>query len=260
MGQMSFRERDRAESFGAVAALYDQARPSYPPALFDLLLGEGAADVLDIGCGTGIAAASVAARGCRVLGVEIDARMAEIARAKGLEVEVASFEGWDDAGRRFDVVMAGQAWHWIDPQAGAQKAARVLRDRGRIGLFWNLGDPPPQLRERLSPVYSELEPELKNYSIVLGVQSGRDRESADGLVASGRFEDVEVRRFPWRTSYDTEGWLSFLITHSDHATLPPPRRERLLTAVGEAIDAIGGSFEVEYSAILVTGRRTQPEP
>jgi hypothetical protein len=35
MARMLFDERSRAESFGAVAELYDRARPSYPPALVD---------------------------------------------------------------------------------------------------------------------------------------------------------------------------------------------------------------------------------
>ena len=57
--------------------------------------------------------------------------MAEVARRRGLAVEVAAFEAWEPAGRRFDAVVAGQAWHWIDPDAGAAKAAEVLRPGGR---------------------------------------------------------------------------------------------------------------------------------
>jgi len=85
-------DRVRAESFGAVAQLYDRARPSYPEALINALLAGGARRVLDVGSGTGIAAALLAARGCSVLGVEVDARMAAVARAKGIDVEVGRFE------------------------------------------------------------------------------------------------------------------------------------------------------------------------
>lgn len=45
----------------------------------------------------------------------------------GFEVEVAKFEDWDAAGRRFDAVIAGQTWHWIDPVAGAAGFAEVYR-------------------------------------------------------------------------------------------------------------------------------------
>jgi SAM-dependent methyltransferase len=252
---MLFQDRSRAESFGAVAELYDKVRPSYPPALFADLLGDGAVDVLDVGCGTGIAGALLAARGCSVLGVEIDERMAELARAKGLAVEVSPFERWDDGGRRFDLVTAGQAWHWIEPGAGAEKAARLLRPGGRIGLFWNLGDPTPAMRERLAPIYARLEPELENYSVALGSRSGRDRESVSGLEACADLGEVTVRRFPWSRRYDTAGWLAFLQTHSDHHALPPDRRERLLIAVGAAIDELGGSFDVDYETVLVSARR-----
>jgi SAM-dependent methyltransferase len=252
---MLFDDRSRAESFGAKADLYDKVRPSYPPALVDDLLGDGAVDVLDVGCGTGIAGALLAARGCSVLGVEIDDRMAELARAKGLAVQVASFERWDDGGRRFDLVISGQAWHWIEPGVGAEKAARLLRPGGRIGLFWNLGDPTSAMRERLTPIYARLEPELETYSLVLGNRSGRDREAVSGLEACARFGQVTVRRFPWSHRYDTAGWLAFLQTHSDHHALPPDRRERLLSAVGAAIDELGGFFDVDYEAVLVSAPR-----
>ena len=74
---MLFEDRTRAESFGAIAELYDRVRPSYPDALLDELLADEPQRVLDVGCGTGIVASLLQARGCDVLGVEIDERMAE---------------------------------------------------------------------------------------------------------------------------------------------------------------------------------------
>ena len=89
---MTVPDRALAESFGAEAEQYDRTRPGYPPALIDDLLSGGARDVLDIGCGTGIAGRLFLARGCQVLGVEPDARMAGVAGTQGLTVEVARFE------------------------------------------------------------------------------------------------------------------------------------------------------------------------
>lgn len=87
---MLYEDRERAESFGETAALYDRARPGYPVELIDLLVCEGAPRVLDVGAGTGIASALLAARGCDVLGVELDRRMAAVAEARGITVEVAA--------------------------------------------------------------------------------------------------------------------------------------------------------------------------
>jgi SAM-dependent methyltransferase len=107
--------RPVAESFGSDPERYDRARPRYPEAMVQRIVGSSPGhDVLDVGCGTGIAARQFRAAGCRVLGVEPDARMADLARRSGVRVEVATFEAWDPAGREFDAIVAGPAWHWID--------------------------------------------------------------------------------------------------------------------------------------------------
>ncbi|NED89058.1 methyltransferase domain-containing protein, partial [Streptomyces sp. SID11233] len=71
----------RAHSFNAAAGAYAAYRPSYPDALFDTVeeLAERplrGARVIDVGAGTGIASARLAARGAHVLGVEPGAGMA----------------------------------------------------------------------------------------------------------------------------------------------------------------------------------------
>lgn len=249
-----FWQRGRAESFGEVAELYERARPSYPPALVDELLRGDPRRVLDVGCGTGKAGSLFLERGCEVLGVEVDPRMAQIARESGLEVEVSRFEMWEPAERRFDLVICAQAWHWIDPRLGAAKAAAALVEQGRIGVFWNIGDPPADVRALLAPIYARLEPALENYSVVLGNAGGRVGQTLSDMDASGVFGRAEVSTFSWCQAYRTAEWLDFISTHSDHQALEPERRKRLLAAVGEAIDRLGGSLEVPYEASLVSSR------
>jgi SAM-dependent methyltransferase len=252
---MLYEERQRAESFGDVAELYDRARPSYPPALIDALLADAPRAVLDIACGTGIAGALLAARGCEVLGVELDARMAALARARGLAVEVASFEDWQPAGRSFELAICAQAWHWLQPRAALAKAAAALTRGAPLAVFWNFGDPPADVAARLRPIYAELEPELENYSVLLGHYEGRIEGALDSLADEQSFEDVQTREFAWSKRYETAGWLDFLRTHSDHQTLPAARQRRLLDAVAATLDELGGSFEMTYTTMLVSARR-----
>ncbi len=255
---MLFENRVRAESFGAAAELYDRSRPTYPAELFDFLLGAHPRRVLDVGCGTGIVAALLAERGCDVLGVEPDARMALIARDKGFEVEVSHFETWTDAGRRFDLVTSGQAWHWIDPTTGLVKAATALRPGGRIALFWNLSRLPEPLSAALDAVYARFAPELAGRSTALGHYSDRGGGTVASLRGSGDFAALEERSFAWSRSYTTAEWLAQLPTHSDHRTMPEAERAALLDAVGAAIDAQGGAFEMTYDVVLVTAVRRSP--
>jgi 2-polyprenyl-3-methyl-5-hydroxy-6-metoxy-1,4-benzoquinol methylase len=113
----------RSKLFDQQAEAYDRFRPTYPDTVIDELLGSVPAglDILDVGCGTGIASRQIAQRGAKVLGVELAPRMAGIARGHGVDVEFAAFEAWDAAGRTLDRVTSAQAWHWLDlPVATAQ--------------------------------------------------------------------------------------------------------------------------------------------
>jgi SAM-dependent methyltransferase len=252
---MLFLQRSRAESFGELAALYDRSRPSYPDALIDALVTGGTPSVLDVGCGTGIAAALLAARGCAVQGVEIDERMAEVARAKGLVVDVAAFEDWNAAGRTFDLVTCAQAWHWIEPRLGAERAAQVLRPGGRLCAFWNLGDPPPQVTRLLAPIYARLAPGVDRYPALAAKRAARQEVAMAGIAESCAFAEPVTTVFNWSRRYDREGWLDYLRTHSDHHELAPAVLAVLLDAVGDAVDAVGGSFEMSYETVLVSARR-----
>src|ERR1700691_3341526 len=92
------RQRRVAEALGDDAERSTRPRRGYPDALVDRIVAESPGrDVVDAGCGTGISARLFQAAGCRVLGVDPDPRMAELARQGGTETQVAKFEDWDPA-------------------------------------------------------------------------------------------------------------------------------------------------------------------
>ncbi len=258
-GPEPHRARQWAESFGSDAERYDRARPGYPRDLLDRIIAASpGADVLDVGIGTGIAARQFQAAGCRVIGVDVDARMAEFARRSGLEVEVATFEAWDPAGRTFDAVVAGQTWHWIDPVAGAAKAAEVLRPGGRLAAFWNVGHPSPDVAEAFSAVYHRVMPDwpYNPWAVpALDAYSKGFARAADGIRQVGAFTDPEQGRFDWERSYTRDEWLDQLPTGGDASQFTPAKLEELLAGVGAAVDATGGSFTMRYTAVVVTAAR-----
>ncbi|MDT4894784.1 MAG: hypothetical protein QOE97_3819 [Pseudonocardiales bacterium] len=245
--------RERAESFGDVAVEYDRARPSYPEALIDDLAALAPADALDIGCGTGKAARLLAARGIPVLGVELDAKMAQVARAHGIPVEVSSFEQWDDAGRQFDLAVSGQAWHWIDPVVGVPKVARVLRPSGTLALFWNVARLGGDIQAALSEVYRTHAPALLRP--VVERDRGADPPYAADLRTTGLFTTVEDREYAWQRRYTRDEWVALIQTQSDHVLLDPEHRAALVAAVGAAIDRTGGVVEAPYVTHTVLAHR-----
>lgn len=248
-------DRARALSFGGVAAQYDRARPSYPTALIDTLMEWAPRAVLDVGCGTGKASRLLADRGCVVTGVEPDASMAAIARDHGINVEDGTFERWDPRHRRFDVVISGQAWHWVEPKTGVAKAASVLDPGGHLAVFWNRGRHDASTAAALDLVYERLAPSLEKPTTELQPALESHDEHFEELKRSGRFADFNALAFPWEAVYDRAGWLDFIATQSDHVVLPAAQRASLLEAVGDVIDELGGTILYHFSTLLLTATR-----
>jgi SAM-dependent methyltransferase len=251
-----------AESFGLDPERYDRSRPRYPGAMVERVVAASPGrDVLDVGCGTGIATRQFQTAGCRVLGVEPDKRMADFARRHGLHVEIAAFEAWDPAGRAFDAVIAGQSWHWVDPVVGAAKAAAVLRPNARLAIFRNDAQPSsPELAAAFAVTSRRVLPE----SLAARLDATRcgdgsttlSTKATEGIRQVDAFDEPEEWQFAWERSYTRDQWLDQLPTHGFYTRLPPDKLEQLLTETGATIDAAGGNLTIRYVTTVVTAART----
>ena len=251
-------QRQAAESFGSDPERYDRARPRYPDALIERIVAAVPGRlVLDVGVGTGIVARQFQAAGCTVLGVDPDARMAEFAQRSGVDVEVSTFEAWDAAGRKFDAVVSAESWHWVDPVAGAAKAAEVLQPDGRLAVFWITGQPAEGLDEAFAEVYRRVLPEsLATRLATTSMEAARSAmrtKAADGMLATGAFDEPEQWRFESTQSYTREEWLDALLTSG--GAIAQSELTDLLAGIGNAIDAAGGSFTMNYATFVVTAVR-----
>jgi SAM-dependent methyltransferase len=171
---------------------------------------------------------------------------------------VATFEDWDPAGRAFDAVVAGQAWHWIDPVAGAAKAAQALRDDGRLAVFWNAFEPPADLAEAFAAVFRRALPDsplVQRPTTGAGAYSGLSARAADGIRENGAFGDPQQWQFEWDRPYTRDEWLEQVPTSGFAARLQPDTMQQILAGIGAAIDAAGGSFTAHYTTVAVTAAR-----
>ena len=180
-----------------------------PAAAVDAVMdGANIRRVLDVGCGTGIASQLFLDRGCEVVGVEPDERMAAVAHRRGVYVVVAPFETWTAPADPFDLVVSAQAWHWVDQNIGPTVAADALRPGDRLALF-------------------------SNGTFVFGRHAPTLRAAHVGPIeACGCFGPVEARSFQWERTYTRDEWLDQLPTHSDHRTLRPEVLSTLLGHIG----------------------------
>lgn len=195
-----------------------------------------------------------------MLGVDPDERMGELARQRGTDVEVATFEGWEPADRRFDVAIAAQAWHWVDPVAGATKVARVLRPNGVFAVFWHVFPPPEQAAEAIAAAFKRAVPDSPFNLPAKPAPNGNDLLSVraiDGIHQAGGFDDPEQTSFETDVGYTRDAYLDLLPTSGGLTRLPPDKLADILAAVGDAVD---DTFTLHLSTVLLTARRSEPPP
>ena len=106
------RFSDRAED-------YAKYRPSYPTAAIDCILQEfkekSPLIAADIGAGTGISSRLLADRGVRVIAIEPNAAMRQVAEAHPLvEFRHGSAEATKLPDKSVDLVTCFQAFHWFN--------------------------------------------------------------------------------------------------------------------------------------------------
>jgi hypothetical protein len=71
----------------------------------------------------------------------------------------------------------------------------------------------------------------------------------------GGFGVPEQWSFDWERSCTRDEWLDLVPTTDGHSQLPPSQLEELLSGLGDAIDAAGGTFTVDYTTVAVTAVR-----
>ncbi|GGL13915.1 methyltransferase type 11 [Sphaerisporangium melleum] len=130
--------------FGPTARDYAAYRPGFPPRLFARLAEMGVGipgqRIVDLGTGTGALARDLAAAGCAVTGVDLSSELIEQARRldaeAGVEADyrVAPAEDTGLPGGAWDVVSAGQCWHWFDQARAAREAHRLLVPGGALAI------------------------------------------------------------------------------------------------------------------------------
>jgi SAM-dependent methyltransferase len=255
-------------TFEEVPDLYDRARPSYPPQLFDDLaslasLTEGAR-VLEIGCGTGKATIALAERAFSVTCVELGANLAERARRNlrgfsGVEIVTADFETWEAPGASFDAVVAFTAFHWIDPAMRYEKSAGLLHEGGALAIVATRHVLPPGGDLFFDDVQEDYRSVLPDENEDDGPPPRPEDvpDLGEEMLATGLLSDVTVRRYSWDVVYTADEYVAVLDTYSEHRALERATRDELYERIHRRIaDRPDATVRKSYLATLNLARRS----
>lgn len=235
--------------FGRAAGDYARHRAGFPEAFFERLFADGTVQqgnvVLDLGTGTGTVARGLALRGCEVTALDpsapLLAQAAELDKAAGVQVKHvrARVENAEFAPASFDVITAGQAWHWFDRPRAAALSRSWLRPGGRLVIAhfdWvPLNGNMVQATERL----------------ILAYNPGWTLHSGSGLypawlkdAAEAGFVDLQTCSFDLDVPYSHEDWRG---------------RIRASAGIGASLDETRVQrFDAELAALLGAHYPAQP--
>lgn len=254
---------DQGLMFNQAAADYDAYRPGYPGPLFADLAVEtalGSGDrILELGCGAGQATRNLAAFGVPLLALDpgaelIRAAAARVGQAPHVAFAETTFEAWPLQRQAFKLVVAAQAWHWVDPGVRFEKAAQALVPGGVLAVIGNVPLPAPaDFIARIEPLFRRHAPHLWGPAPETWyLPSGPLPEL---FPTAQRFGPVVHRLYPYTVIHTPESFEGLHRSFSYYQALPPADRDALIGGMAAIVAAGGGEFRADYEAHLYMAHR-----
>lgn len=240
-----FTSEQKKSWYGSVADHYNRVRPRYPQPLISRVvelahLPKGA-NILEIGCGPGIATTAFAQFGFSLVCLEPSQSACAIARQNcaqypNVEIVNATFEEWEPDSKKFDAVLAATSFHWVSPEIGFQKSASVLNHNGSLILLWNMTlQPQYEIYQLLDRVYQSQAPGLGRYED-REKQNDQLKRFGDAVIGCGYFKDLVSEQLPCELTYSIDEYLALLSTYSPYIALDPQKRETLFESLKDVLE------------------------
>ncbi|HEU5434622.1 MAG TPA: class I SAM-dependent methyltransferase [Thermomicrobiales bacterium] len=201
---------------------YIRYRPSYPPAIVDVLVQEcGLAldwTIADIGAGPGNLTRLFLDHGNAVVGVEPNREMREAGeRLLAGDPRFASVEGTAEAtglpAASVDLVAAGQAFHWFDAARARDEFVRIVRPPRWVALIWN------ERRVGATPFLAAYEDLLLRHGSDYSAVRHQDTASDDKIAAFFGSGGYRLTTFANQQSFDL-ACLQGRVRSSSYVPLP----------------------------------------
>jgi len=163
--------------------------------------------MLDLGTGTGTLARRFAGVGAKTVGVDPSPQMldqaADLASQEGVKAyfQQGTAESTGQLDHVFDVVTAGQCWHWFDSAAALSEVSRVLKFNGRLVIchfdWLPIANNVVAMTEKLIQKYSPDWP--------MGGGNGMYPQWATDMATAG-YSDIESFSFDVMQLYSHADW------------------------------------------------------
>jgi SAM-dependent methyltransferase len=248
---------DNTKRFSNRVEDYVKYRPGYPKSILNYLSADfglsSEKKIADIGSGTGISTEMFLTEGYTVFAVEPNKEM----RAKATEL-LGHYPLYDEVDgtaetttlkdNSIDVIVAGQAFHWFQPEQTRNEFSRILKKDGLVVLIWN---------ERLTVTQFEIKYDKlivrhgKDY-----VQVDHRNISTDKIEAFFSPSPFEYKVFANKQVFDFDGLKGRLLSSSYVPSANEKGYEEMIQDLQVLFEQYqeGGLITINYDTKVYTGR------
>jgi SAM-dependent methyltransferase len=247
----------RGVLFESSALDYDQFRPNYPNEIVNEIVAlshlRSSSRLLEVGCGTGKATVSFAARGYLIDCVDPGRSLVAFAKRNcqawpNVSFKVARFEDAFLDAEHYDLIYSAQAFHWVDPEVRLRKAARLLKQTGSLALLNNYPgkQKDPVIDVIAAAVLEESQGRMKPWDYVEDLMDWKSEIERCGL-----FGEVSIVRHQWTARYTAESYTGLFRTYSDYLSLPAGTKRKVAKRIRDIIQGNGGFVTRSYDSVLI---------
>ncbi|MFM9265476.1 class I SAM-dependent methyltransferase [Tychonema sp. BBK16] len=250
--------QQRKNWYNEIANAYHKTRPRYPQSLINRVVElakiPAGTNILELGCGPGIATIPFAELGFSMVCLEPSPEAYQLAKQNcetypSVEIQNLTFEEWKLEADKFNAVLAATSFHWLSPEIRCSKAAAALKDQGSLILLWNAGVlPHNQVYQVLNEVYQIQAPSLAKYHAQERInQEESIRELGQNIIDSKLFKNLVYEQLVCEVTYSIDDYLALLQTYSPYIALDDETRSSLLESLRESLEnncgiSIKGSY------------------
>ncbi len=249
-------DRKLGDSFKKSSVEYHSSRKGYSSKVYTKIIKiskiNNQSKILDIGCGSGLSTLPIAKLGYSITGIDTSERLIEIARKETIEGNptyiLDSFEKHYFNDNQFDLIISGQAFHWLDENTAYEKCAKALKKEGHIAIFGKFNDyKKSDFLNKLKDIFVN---NCKYYPEGLH-QDDYTKDYVKEITESGFFTDIISWKHKYLINYTKDDYRNYITSLSWIIKLDESTRKDVMNKVDALLNEYAWSMEIPHGTALI---------
>ncbi len=252
-------DRKLGDAFKKSSLEYHTSRRGYPDALFSDIINISKinikSNILDVGCGSGLSTLPLANKGYSIIGIDISEELIKIARGNAKnnnpQYILAPFEDYDFQNSSFDLIISGQAFHWLDEKIAYSKCAKILNSIGYLAIFAKFND------YKKSTFLSDLKKIFTdncNYYPDGLHQDDYIEDYLKEIKQTNLFTDIQSKKYTYFLEYDLESYRTYILSNSWVMKLNNEQKINIMKKIDSLLLKFKWPMKIPFGAALIMAK------